>query len=81
MVSPKLGDMAGRRGLSAGRVQSPAVRIVLERERALQAFKPTNPFGAQLGFGSWTADWETAPFLPEGQKYLLDSSLAERVAA
>lgn len=81
MVSPKLGDMAGRRGLSAGRVQSPAVRIVLERERAIQAFKPTNHFGAQLGFGSWTADWETGPFLPEGQKYLLDSSLAERVAA
>ncbi len=80
IVSPKLGDMAGRRGLSAGRVQSPAVRIVLERERAIQAFKPTNHFGVQLGFGDWTADWETAPFLPEGQKYLLDKGLADRVA-
>lgn len=81
MVSPKLGDMAGRRGLSAGRVQSPAVRIVLERERAIQAFKPTNHFGAQLGFGDWTADWDTRPWLPEGQKYLLDKSLADRAAA
>lgn len=81
MVSPKLGDMAGRRGLSAGRVQSPAVRIVLERERAIQAFKPTSHFGAQLGFGDWTADWDTRPFLPEGQKYLLDKSLADRAAA
>lgn len=81
MVSPKLGDMAGRRGLSAGRVQSPAVRIVLDRERAIQAFKPTNHFGAQLGFGDWTADWDTQPFLPEGKKYLLDKSLADRAAA
>lgn len=80
MVSPRLGDMAGRRGLSAGRVQSPAVRIVLDRERAIQAFKPTNHFGAQLGFGEWTADWDTRPFIPEGQKYLLDKSLAERAA-
>lgn len=81
MVSPKLGDMAGRSGLSAGRVQSPAVRIVLERERAIQAFKPTNHFGAQLGFNGWTADWDTQPFIPEGQKYLLDQSLATQVAA
>jgi len=29
-----------RRGLSAGRVQSVAVRLVVERERAIEAFKP-----------------------------------------
>ena len=29
-----------RRGLSAGRVQSVAVRVIVERERAIQAFKP-----------------------------------------
>lgn len=81
MVSPKLGDMAGRRGLSAGRVQSPAVRIVLDRERVIQTFKQTNHFGVQLGFGHWTAEWDTRPFLPEGQKYLLDKTLADRVAA
>ena len=31
-----------RYGLSAGRVQSPALRIVMEREREIRAFKPEN---------------------------------------
>ena len=30
-----------RYGLSAGRVQSPALRIIMEREREIKAFKPT----------------------------------------
>ena len=38
-VSPLLWDKV-RRGLSAGRVQSVALRIVVEREREIQAFKP-----------------------------------------
>lgn len=81
LVSPKLSELSGRRGLSAGRVQSIAVRIVLERERAIQNFKPTNHFGVQLSFGSWFADWDSKPFLPDGQKYLLDETLAKKVAA
>jgi DNA topoisomerase-1 len=37
-ISPRLGEKV-RRGLSAGRVQSGALRIVCEREREIQAFK------------------------------------------
>ncbi len=33
-----------RYGLSAGRVQSPALRIILEREREIRAFKPEDYF-------------------------------------
>ncbi len=43
-----------RYGLSAGRVQSPALRIVMEREREIRAFIPEDYFvlTAELGTGS-----------------------------
>jgi DNA topoisomerase-1 len=39
-LSPLLRDKMSRKGLSAGRVQSVAVRLVVEREREIQAFVP-----------------------------------------
>jgi DNA topoisomerase I len=39
-LSPLLRDKMGRKGLSAGRVQSVALRLVVEREREIQAFVP-----------------------------------------
>lgn len=39
-LSPLLSDKMSRRGLSAGRVQSVALRLVVEREREIQAFVP-----------------------------------------
>ena len=39
-LSPLLRENLGRNRLSAGRVQSVAVRLVVEREREIQAFKP-----------------------------------------
>ena len=39
-LSPLLREKLSRRGLSAGRVQSVAVRLVVEREREIQAFVP-----------------------------------------
>jgi len=39
-LSPLLREKMGRKGLSAGRVQSVALRLVCEREREIQAFVP-----------------------------------------
>jgi DNA topoisomerase I len=80
-ASPALSRAAGER-LSAGRVQSPAVRLVVERERAIRAFKQVKYYTAQLSFAeSWTANWLTKPYVTEEQPYVLQRSLAERAAA
>ena len=39
-ISPYLWRALRRKGLSAGRVQSPALRLTVEREREIEAFKP-----------------------------------------
>lgn len=59
-VSPILWDKV-RRGLSAGRVQSVAVRLICDREREIQAFVPkeywsvTAEFAATAGNGGFNA--------------------------
>ncbi|MCC2630465.1 MAG: topoisomerase topoisomerase protein [Candidatus Paceibacter sp.] len=50
-----------RYGLSAGRVQSPALRILVEREREIKAFVPET-------FWVITADTETNPATGSGRK-------------
>jgi DNA topoisomerase-1 len=55
-LSPLLRDKMGRRGLSAGRVQSVAVRLVVEREREIEAFVPVE---------YWSIEAELAKQEPE----------------
>lgn len=84
MVSPALSNQTGER-LSAGRVQSPAVRLVVERERQVRAFKVTNHFGAALFFAGakteWSAEWLTKPeFVTEDSPFFMDRGFAAAVA-
>ena len=57
-LSPLLRDKMGRKGLSAGRVQSVAVRLVVEREREIQAFVPVE---------YWSIEAELAKKDPSGR--------------
>jgi DNA topoisomerase-1 len=83
MVSPELCRRLDSR-LSAGRVQSPALRLVVDREREIENFKPIIHFGVTLIFdgpdGDWRAHWLVKPLLPEGQEYWTDEAFARRVA-
>lgn len=81
-ASPVLSDAAGQK-LSAGRVQTPAVRLVVERERAIRAFTPTNHFGVELLFdgGAWKAVLNVRALLEAGAEYLTDAAIAEAAAA
>lgn len=81
LVSPALSDTLGHT-MAAGRVQSPAVRLVVQRERDIRAFKPIAHFGAVLHFaGGWMAQWETKPHLAAGDAHFMDTAFAERVAS
>lgn len=85
MVSPALRDLTGE-NLSAGRVQTPAVRLVVDRERAIRAFKQTLHYGATLHLngssGEWKAEWLTKPdFVSDENPHFLDRQFAEAVAS
>ena len=87
MVSGPLSNVAGQK-LSAGRVQSPAVRLVVEREREIQDFRSTTHYGAELTFENvdnitdgWKATWQVKPWLEERKEYLVDRLLAEKAAS
>ncbi len=64
-ISPILSRKVQSR-LSAGRVQSVAVRLVVEREREIEAFKPVE---------YWSI---TATLTPDAQKNKFDAALAQR---
>lgn len=81
-VSPMLSDVLGM-AVSAGRVQSPAVRLVVDLEQRIAQFEKTEHFGASVSFdgNAWTAQWNTKPFVDDESPYVLDRALAERAAA
>jgi DNA topoisomerase-1 len=63
MISGPLSSSAGTK-LSAGRVQSPALRLVVEREREIREFRSVTHYGAELAF-------EQVDNITDGWKILL----------
>jgi DNA topoisomerase-1 len=85
-VSSELRRQTGE-ALSAGRVQSVALYLVVLREREIRAFRPTLHYGAQLNFAgakptdAWSVEWMTAEgFTTDEQPYFMDRAFAKLVA-
>ncbi len=71
-LSPLLRDKLGRRGLSAGRVQSVALRLLCEREREIQAFVPDE---------YWTIEAELCKQSPPAQSQLATAAGGQELPA
>jgi DNA topoisomerase I len=60
--------MSMKNNLSAGRVQSVAVRIIAEREREINAFTPVSSFKIEAHFTAQDVSGKTVTFSAEGKK-------------
>ncbi|MBM3412972.1 MAG: type I DNA topoisomerase [Bacteroidetes bacterium] len=60
--------MSMRNNLSAGRVQSVAVRLIVEREREINSFLPTSHFKVEALFSAKDLEGRMVQFKAEGKK-------------
>jgi DNA topoisomerase I len=61
--------MSMKNNLSAGRVQSVAVRLIAEREREINAFTPVSSFRVEANFTANDNSGRQIPFKAEGPKF------------
>ena len=66
-ISPLLWDKV-RRGLSAGRVQSVAVRLIVEREREVRAFQKREYWTLDVSLGAKKPPALTARFIRRNEE-------------
>jgi DNA topoisomerase-1 len=76
-----------KKNVTAGRVQSPALRLVVEKERAIRCFDPLTHYSVEFIFDPgegpkalWRATWNPSNWLPEGHKHFQNLALARRLA-
>lgn len=62
--------------LSAGRVQTPSLSLIMEREKAIQSFVPKKYWTLQAEIGPLKADWEN-----NGEKRIFSLETAEKTVA
>ncbi|WP_297213575.1 DNA topoisomerase III [uncultured Flavonifractor sp.] len=63
--------------LSAGRVQTPTLALIVDREEEIRSFQPRDFWTVQAGFDGFTATWRDA----KGQARTFDREKAEGLAA
>lgn len=68
-LSPLLREKMHRKGLSAGRVQSVALRLIVEREREVETFEPVEYWSLEADLAKQLTD-EQAELREERQRFL-----------
>lgn len=63
--------------LSAGRVQTPTLAMIANREKEIQAFKPVDYWTLRADFGDYFGDWRDK----KGQSRIFDEARAKETAA
>lgn len=77
-ISPVLWRKIGRQGgLSAGRVQSVAVKLIVEKEREINTFKPESAFVVKAHFTGKDLNGKDVSFAAEGARFA-NGQLAEK---
>lgn len=83
-VSPALSDKLGQRGLSAGRVQSVALKLIVDREIEINQFTSVKHYGVIIDVSSdvisFPAKWDNAPFVNVNTGYQTSKPMADRIA-
>src|SRR6516164_1988628 len=69
--------MSMKNNLSAGRVQSVAVRLIAEREREINAFRPASTYKMEAFFSAKDVSRKNVGFSAEGKKYSSAESAEE----
>ncbi|NLO21709.1 MAG: DNA topoisomerase III [Syntrophomonadaceae bacterium] len=62
--------------LNAGRVQTPTLAMVVQREREIQEFKPQPYWTVRADFGDYYGDWRDS----QGQSRIFDQEKARQIA-
>ena len=77
-ISPVLWrKLSGQKSLSAGRVQSVAVRLIVEREREINQFKAVSQFKAEAIFEANDINQKKVTFKAEGSRFPNEKSARE----
>lgn len=79
-VSPAISKKLGGKGLSGGRVQSPALLILDNREREIANFKPKTHYSVTVDLGGWKAFLDIKSIMGKDSEYLFSKEIAQKIA-
>lgn len=80
LVSPAICERLKAKRLSAGRVQTPALILLNDREQEITAFKPKDHYSVVVTFDGWKAELDVKSVLGKDSEYLFSKEVAQIIA-